>query len=250
MKKTYQLFVILSKVFLDKIALMKIDKLHITYQNETLVDISFDINKSLALVGQSGSGKSLSLKALLGMLPDSMNMTLDIQASFELINGKTLAFVPQNPFTALSPLTKIKKQFFASDMKMKDLFEKVGLEFELAERFPPELSGGQLQRVIIAMALSSEPKLLLLDEPTTALDPKNREIIIELLKDLQEKMGFKMLFVTHDMKSASALCEDICVIKEGKVVEKGSLKEVLSQPKEEYTQVLISSNFSNREFRV
>ena len=107
-----------------------------------------------------------------------------------------------------------------------------------------------MQRVIIAMALSSHPKLLLLDEPTTALDPKNRQVIIELLKELQDKMGFKMLFVTHDMKSARDLCEDICVIKNGKVLEYGALSEVLSQPKEEYTKVLISSNFSNREFRI
>ena len=228
---------------------MKIDKLHIQYQNSTLVDISFDINRSLALVGQSGSGKSLTLKALLGMLPENMKMQLNIRSQFELVKGKSLAFVPQNPFTALSPLTKISKQFFASEEKMKELFAQVGLDYELSSRFPPELSGGQLQRVIIAMALSSEPKLLLLDEPTTALDPHNREVIIELLKELQEKMGFKMLFVTHDMKSAASLCEEICVIKNGKVVENGVLDEVLKQPKADYTKVLISSNFSNREFR-
>lgn len=229
---------------------MKIDKLHIQYQNSTLVDISFDIDKSLALVGQSGSGKSLTLKALLGMLPDTMKLQLDVKGSFDLIKGETLAFVPQNPFTALSPLTKIAKQFFASKEKMGVFFEQVGLEIGLSERFPPELSGGQLQRVIIAMALSSEPRLLLLDEPTTALDPHNREVIIDLLKTLQKKMGFKMLFVTHDMKSAASLCEDICVIKNGNVVEKGSLDEVLKRPKEEYTKLLISSSFSNREFRI
>lgn len=229
---------------------MKIDKLHIQYQNSTLVDISFDIDKSLALVGQSGSGKSLTLKALLGMLPDTMKLQLDVKGSFDLIKGETLAFVPQNPFTALSPLTKIAKQFFASKEKMGVFFEQVGLEIGLSERFPPELSGGQLQRVIIAMALSSEPRLLLLDEPTTALDPHNREVIIDLLKTLQKKMGFKMLFVTHDMKSAASLCEDICVIKNGNVVEKGSLDEVLKRPKEEYTRLLISSSFSNREFRI
>jgi peptide/nickel transport system ATP-binding protein len=228
---------------------MKIEKLCIQYQNSTLVDIAFDIDQSLALVGQSGSGKSLSLKALLGMLPENMQLELDIEASFRLVNGETLAFVPQNPFTALSPLTKISKQFFASEDTMKELFGQVGLEFALSERFPPELSGGQLQRVIIAMALSSHPKLLLLDEPTTALDPHNREVMIDLLKALQKTMGFKMLFVTHDMKSAGALCEDICVIKDGEVVETGSLKEVLAEPKEEYTRVLISSNFSNRDFR-
>lgn len=228
---------------------MKIEKLCIQYQNSTLVDIAFDIDQSLALVGQSGSGKSLSLKALLGMLPENMQMKLEIDAPFRLVKGETLAFVPQNPFTALSPLTKISKQFFASQATMKKLFDQVGLEYGLSERFPPELSGGQLQRVIIAMALSSHPKLLLLDEPTTALDPHNREVMIDLLKSLQKTMGFKMLFVTHDMKSAEALCEDICVIKNGQVVETGLLKDVLSQPKEEYTKVLISSNFSNREFR-
>ena len=228
---------------------MKIEKLHIQYENNALVDISFDINKSLALVGQSGSGKSLTLKALLGMLPEGMKCELDISSSFALVNGESLAFVPQNPFTALSPLTKIKKQFFAPATLMQELFEQVGLSYELSERFAPELSGGQLQRVIIAMALSSKPKLLLLDEPTTALDPHNREVIIELLKSLQEKLGFKMLFVTHDMKSAESLCEEICVIKNGKVIENGSLEKIVKDPQEEYTKVLISSNFSNREFR-
>ena len=241
--------VILYKLKLVKIQTMKIKRLAIKYENEMLVDINFNINRSLALVGQSGSGKSLSLKALLGMLPSTMESTLELESSFELENGKSLAFVPQNPFTALSPLTKISKQFFASESKMKELFTELDLDFELAERFPPELSGGQLQRVIIAMALSSSPKLLLLDEPTTALDPTNREIIINLLRRLQDEMGFKMLFVTHDMHSAEALCEEICIIKNGKVVEMGDLKEIIKAPSNEYTKVLIESNFSNREFR-
>ena len=228
---------------------MKIKKLAIKHENEMLVDIHFNIKKSLALVGQSGSGKSLSLKALLGMLPSSMSLELDLESSFDLINGKSLAFVPQNPFTALSPLTKISKQFFASQEKMEELFTELDLDFELSERFPPELSGGQLQRVIIAMALSSNPKLLLLDEPTTALDPTNRNIIIELLRRLQDEMGFKMLFVTHDMHSAEALCEEICIIKNGEVIEFGNLKEIVRSPRSEYTKILIESNFSNREFR-
>ncbi len=229
---------------------MKINKLSIKHENKMLVDIYFNINTSLALVGQSGSGKSLSLKALLGMLPSSMEASMDIESSFDLVNGQSLAFVPQNPFTALSPLTKISKQFFASKDIMKELFSELDLDFELSERFPPELSGGQLQRVIIAMALSSNPKLLLLDEPTTALDPTNREIIINLLRRLQEEKGFKMLFVTHDMHSAQALCEEICIIKDGAVVEFGNLKEIVQSPSSEYTKILIESNFSNREFRV
>ena len=229
---------------------MNIEKLTISLKNKILVDISFSIHNSLALVGQSGSGKSLTLKALLGMLPKEMHLELCSKTDFTLRAGESLAFIPQNPFTALSPLTKIKKQFFAEEQRVEELFHEVGLELELLERFPPELSGGQLQRIVIAMALSNHPKLLLLDEPTTALDPETRVKIIALLKRLQEKEAFKMLFVTHDISSAKSLCEDICVIKEGKVVESGRMQDVMSKPQELYTKTLIEANFANREFRV
>jgi len=229
---------------------MKIERLEILFENKTLVDISLDIQNSLALVGQSGSGKSLTLKALLGMLPSSMSCDLKLDGDFDLIAGDTVAFVPQNPFTALSPLTKIGKQFFISKDKQKELFKSVGLDAELLDRFPPELSGGQLQRVVIAMSLESKPKLLLLDEPTTALDPETRVLILNLLRELQLELGFKILFVTHDMNAAKNLCEDICVIKDGKVIENGKMSQLLAQPKEEYTKILIQANFSNRKFRV
>ena len=114
---------------------MKITELKISLQEKTLVDISLQINKSLALVGQSGSGKSLTLKALLGMLPNTMNSSLDVNADFELKAGDTVSFVPQNPFTALSPLTKIYKQFFISEKKQRELFAQVGLDEELLDRF-------------------------------------------------------------------------------------------------------------------
>jgi len=228
---------------------MNIKKLKITINEKVLVDITFRINSSLALVGQSGSGKSLTLKALLGMLPSGMSLELDFDGAFPLTSGKNVAFIPQNPFTALSPLTKIKKQFFIDVRRMKELFEEVGLSEDLLERFPPELSGGQLQRVVIAMALSNKPKLLLLDEPTTALDPDTRVLIIDLLKKLQKKENFKMLFVTHDISSAKSLCEDICVIKEGCVIENGKMRELISSPKQEYTKTLIEANFANRKFR-
>ncbi|HUH43198.1 MAG: ATP-binding cassette domain-containing protein [Sulfurimonas sp.] len=229
---------------------MKISKLHITIGDKTLVDISFNINSSLALVGQSGSGKSLTIKALLSMLPSSMKVSLEYENSFELIAGESVAFVPQNPFTALSPLTKIKKQFFVPKERVEKLFAQVGLDIELLERFAPELSGGQLQRVVIAMALSHEPKLMLLDEPTTALDPKTRVMILELLKELQKEFGFKMLFVTHDMNSAKMICEDICVLKDGEVVESGEMSHVVQNPTQEYTKILIDANFANRNFRI
>ena len=229
---------------------MNIEKLKISLNKDILVDISFSIHNSLALVGQSGSGKSLTLKALLGMLPKKMDLELCSDTDFTLIAGESLAFIPQNPFTALSPLTKIKKQFFSEEQRVEELFHEVGLSLELLERFPPELSGGQLQRIVIAMALSNHPKLLLLDEPTTALDPDTRVKIIALLKRLQEKEAFKMLFVTHDISSAKSLCKDICVIKEGKVVESGRMQDVMERPQELYTKTLIEANFANREFRV
>ena len=229
---------------------MNISKLLITIDKKCLVDINFTISSSLALVGQSGSGKSLTLKALLGMLPNNMELELEYKSDTVLSVGDSLAFVPQNPFTALSPLTKIKKQFFIPSDKVERLFKQVGLDIELLDRFPPELSGGQLQRVVIAMALSNEPELLLLDEPTTALDPQNRVLILDLLKSLQHEFGFKILFVTHDMISAKSLCEDICVIRYGKVVESGTMSEILKNPQAQYTKTLIDANFANRKFRI
>ena len=228
---------------------MKIQKLKISLKDKTLVDIDFSISSSLALVGQSGSGKSLTLKALLGMLPSSMECEIEVDSKFELKVGKDLSFVPQNPFTALSPLTKIRKQFFVDEERIRELFKQVDLDIELAGRFAPELSGGQLQRVVIAMALEQNPKLILLDEPTTALDPETRTVILDLLGELQKSHGFKMLFVTHDMNSAKAICEDICVIKDGKIVESGNMENILASPQEEYTKTLIDANFANREFR-
>jgi len=229
--------------------MIEIKKLQISLLEKPLVDIDFTIKSSLALIGQSGSGKSLTLKALLGMLPKSMKCTLKYDSDFKFIAGESIGFVPQNPFTALSPLTKIKKQFFVERERILELFDEVGLSEDLLERFPPELSGGQLQRVVIAMALEKHPKLLLLDEPTTALDPQTKGAILKLLRELQSKENFLMLFVTHDILSAKELCEDLCVIKNGVVVERGIMREVIKAPKEEYTKTLIEANFANRNFR-
>jgi peptide/nickel transport system ATP-binding protein len=228
---------------------MQISQLHITHKNKTLVDINFNINSSLALVGQSGSGKSLTIKALLNMLPNQMQLTLHVKSDFELVAGKSIGFVPQNPFTALSPLTKIKDQIFLPHEQINQLFSQVNLDLSLLNRYPSELSGGQLQRVIIAIALSCRPKLLLLDEPTTALDGETRRNIIDLIKDLQKKMDYKLLFVTHDISSAKLLCDEICVIKNGKVIEFGKMANVLQDPQDIYTKTLIEANFANRNYR-
>jgi len=228
---------------------IEIKHLLIKEQNSTLVDISFNIESSTALVGESGSGKSLTLKAILGLLPPNLEYKLDIKAPFELIRGKTISFVPQNPFTALSPLTKISKQFFAPASKVKEFFEILQLDWSLYNQYPPNLSGGQLQRVIFAMALINRPKLLLLDEPTTALDSDIRLEMINLLKRLQEELNFSMLFVTHEINLAANLCNNMVILKKGRVVESGDTKDILKNPKNPYTKLLIESNFANRKFR-
>lgn len=131
----------------------------------------------------------------------------------------------------------------------KELFAMLGLDQALLKRYPNELSGGQLQRVVVAMALGSAPKLLLLDEPTTALDQESRTVMIKQLLSLQETLGFSLLFVTHDMSVAAALCEDICVLNKGHIVESGELKAVIENPKMPYTRQLIEADFKNREYR-
>lgn len=231
-------------------AMIELQALQIWLDDRRLVDLSLTIHRSTALVGESGSGKSLTLKALLDMLPPTMRYDKRLTAPFDVKRGETVAFVPQNPFTSLSPLTRIASHFENVDnIKIETLFHHVGLAPDLMHRFPAELSGGQLQRVVIAIALSHQPKLLLLDEPTTALDPATRVAIITLLATLQEHYGFFILFVTHDIMSAESLCDEICVIRDGEVVESGTMSDVLHSPKHAYTQRLIEASFATREFR-
>ena len=218
-------------------------------KDKTLLNISFSFEKSFALIGESGSGKSLTLKALLGMLPQELESLMKIEASYALRRGKEVAFVPQNPFTALSPLTKIGKQFLIDTKTAQKYLRMVDLDVDFLERFPIELSGGQLQRVIIAMSLSQEPKLLLLDEPTTALDTQSKAHILALIKRLQTECNFDILFVTHDIETIEGLCEEVGIVKEGVIVEYGTTQEILHQPKEEYTKALLLAGFKNRRWR-
>lgn len=214
-----------------------------------MVDIHFEVRHAFALVGQSGSGKSLTLKALLGMLPRELHADLKLKSDFPLERGKTVSIVPQNPFTALSPLTRIKDQFFQDIETAEKYMAYVELDKSLLFRYPSELSGGQLQRVIIAMALSTQPKLLLLDEPTTALDSRTKESILKLIASLQERIGYKLLFVTHDIEATKLLCEEIAILKEGEIIEEGRVEEVLQYPRTAYAKRLIEANFKQRRKR-
>ncbi len=226
------------------------DKIAISCGEKQLVDISFQLKSSLAIVGESGSGKSLTLKAIMDVLPKELKKEISFSSETELKRGESIAFVPQNPFTALSPMSKIKKQFWGVDKaRGEELLVQTGLDKEIMNRFPSELSGGQLQRVIIALSLAQNPKLLLMDEPTTALDADTKNEIVSLVKELREKLGFYLIFVTHELWLAKELCEYIMVIKDGQEAEFSEADRLFATPKNEYTKRLMSADFKGREFR-
>lgn len=228
--------------------MLNINKLKIIAKEKQLVNISFDIKDSTALIGESGSGKSLTLKALLNLLPSFMHQEKDIQSTFEL-NYDTIGFIPQNPFTSLSMMTKIKNQFFCTQEKKEEVLKLVDLDISVLNKFPTQLSGGQIQRIVIAIALSRNIKLLLLDEPTTALDEENKNNIINLINDLKKRLNILILFVTHDISSIKNICNEIIILRNGEIVEKGLTADILSSPKEDYTKKLINSTFKNKQFR-
>lgn len=133
--------------------------------------------------------------------------------------------------------------------KKEEVFKLLDLPLEILEKYPSQISGGQTQRVVIAIALSRDIKLLLLDEPTTALDFENKTNIINIVKDLKDKLNINILFVTHDIESIKDICDDIVIIKNGYVVEFGKTQEVLNNPQNEYTKKLLNSSFKNKKFR-
>lgn len=224
--------------------------LQIDLAQKRLVDISFSFERSFALIGESGSGKSLSLKALMGMLPKEFRSTLELgDNGFALKRGESVAIVPQNPFTALSPLTKIKDQFFVPRKIAAEHLEMVGLAESLLDRFPSELSGGQLQRIVLAIILHIKPQLLLLDEPTTALDVQSKKDVLELIKSLHVALEFKLIFVTHDIESVVNLCEEIAILQNGKIVETARMDTLLESPQTQYAKQLINAGFAKRGFR-
>ena len=227
---------------------ININKLKITTHEKELVNISFNIKDSTALIGESGSGKSLTLKALLNLLPSSLEVKKDIDSNFEL-NYNSIGFIPQNPFTSSSTMTKITNQFFCSEEKKEEVLNLVSLDKSVLKKFPSQLSGGQIQRVVIAIALSRDIKLLLLDEPTTALDEENKNNIINLLNEIKNRLNILILFVTHDINSIKDICKNIIILKNGKIIEEGLTNEILSAPKEDYTKRLINSTFRNKNFR-
>lgn len=206
--------------------------------------------ETLGLVGESGSGKTLTLKSLIGLLPKNLLESYEEKK----INGN-VAMIFQNPMSALDPLCPVFAQLIEVAMirqnvskkeaacRAKELIERLGLPKELSkkDRLPSELSGGQCQRILIAMALACNPDVLLCDEPTTALDVTVQKQTLDLILSLQKEMNFAILFVTHNLAVAAGICSHLAVMHHGKIVERAATKEILLTPKDEYTKMLLSA---------
>lgn len=240
-------------------------------KSETLAvsDVSFSIQpgETVGLVGESGSGKSVTALSILKLLPPSAfsrqgairfqgkEISRLSPADLQALRGNDIAMIFQEPMTSLNPLHSVEKQIAecqeihqGADRKtarraVLDLLEKVGIP-EAEKRLsalPHELSGGQRQRVIIAMALANNPKLLIADEPTTALDVTVQKQILDLLKKLQKETGMTMLLISHDLAIIRQVADRVCVMKDGAIVETGRPADIFKNPAHPYTRMLVDA---------
>jgi oligopeptide/dipeptide ABC transporter ATP-binding protein len=232
-------------------------------------DVSFSLQRGrvLAVIGESGCGKSALLRTILGIQPRTARISgavlmrgTDLLAltpkERERIRGDWLAMVFQDPMTALDPAFTVERQIVETLRRHKDLSrgDAAARARELLElvqipspeqrlkSYPFELSGGMRQRVVIAMALACEPSLLLADEPTTALDVTVQAHVLKLLRDLQRRLGMSIIIVTHDLAVAVELADDVAVMYAGRIVETGSVRQVIHHPAHPYTQGLLAAN--------
>lgn len=258
--------------------LININQLNLSFGRKTVIsDFSLKINagERIAIVGESGSGKTLTGLSIMGLLPEGANITGEINCQINQktqnllslgedqmrsIRGKDIAMIFQEPMTALNPLYTVGNQIMEAvqcheptlsntvcQQRAIELLERTGIP-EAKERFsyyPHQLSGGQRQRAMIAMALACKPRLLIADEPTTALDPSLRIQILDLLKDLQEDAkshgGMAVILITHDLNMVRHFAQRVAVMYQGKLLECKSTEEVFSQPDHPYTNSLVNS---------
>jgi microcin C transport system ATP-binding protein len=230
--------------------------------------VSYEIGpgETLALVGESGSGKSVTALANVGLLPDAARVGGSIRFDGDemvgadarrllKVRGNDISFIFQEPMTSLNPLHTVERQIteslslhqglsgLAARDRVLDLLTKVGIrdpETRLSA-YPHQLSGGQRQRVMIAMALANGPKLLVADEPTTALDVTIQAQILELLADLKRAEGMSMLFITHDLGIVRRVADRVCVMQNGEIVEQGPTDRVFADPQHPYTRRLLAA---------
>ena len=232
--------------------------------------ISFSMGRgeTMALVGESGSGKSVTALSILQLLPyprathPSGSITFDgteivgaDERTLRQIRGNRISMIFQEPMTSLNPLHNIEKQIGEvlllhkglrggkARARILELLDLVGIPDPSSRlrALPHELSGGQRQRVMIAMALANEPELLIADEPTTALDVTIQAQILELLQDLQSKLGMGLLLITHDLQIVQKMAQNVCVMKDGEIVERGTGHGLFENPQHPYTQKLLAA---------
>ena len=230
------------------------------------VSLQLQPGETLALVGESGSGKSVTANAILRLLPASAQMMGKIlyqgedllslpETAMQQIRGQQIAMIFQEPMSSLNPLQRIGKQISEMILQHQRLTkaEASAKALELLrlveipqpeqriKAYPHELSGGQRQRVMIAMALANEPKLLIADEPTTALDVTVQKTILELLQRLQQKMGMAILLISHDLNLVRRVADRVCVMQQGCLVEQAVSEQLFAAPQHPYTQALLAA---------
>lgn len=240
---------------------------------EAVKGVSFRVEKGevVALVGESGSGKSVTALSTVNLLSDNAVIGGSIryegnelagasETVLRKIRGNDVSFIFQEPMTSLNPLHTIEKQLAeillvhqgVTGAKARErilyLLDRVGIH-NASERlgaYPHQLSGGQRQRVMIAMALANAPKLLIADEPTTALDVTIQAQILDLLMDIKRDEGMSMLFITHDLNIVRKFADRVCVMKDGEIVEAGKTADIFDAPSHPYTKLLLEAEATGR----
>ena len=250
--------------------LLDIQNLNISFDDNVVVNnfsLQLDKSKILGIVGESGSGKSLSVLSILGILPKNADVSFDklefneknLKAfhskDMRKIRGREISMIFQEPMSSLNPSITCGDQVAeillnhklckakAAHQAVIALFKKVKLPEPESTfyKYPHQISGGQKQRVMIAMAIACKPKLLIADEPTTALDVSVQKEIIALLKQLQEETKMSIIFISHDLALVKNIADDIMVMYQGEIVECNTTKEIFSQPREAYTKALMAA---------
>ena len=251
-----------------KNSILKINKLKVFPNNNSRlklvknISLSLKKGKTTCIVGESGSGKSLTALSVMQLLSSQLTMSGNIVfEGVDLVSltkdevrkrrGKDIAMIFQEPMTSLNPVLtigyqieeaiRVHENLFKTELnkRVEELLSIVGIPTDRTNSYPDELSGGQRQRVMIAMAISCSPKLLIADEPTTALDVTVQAQILNLLNDLKLKFEMTMLFITHDFGVVADIADDVAVMYQGKIVEQGTVLNVLNKPKHPYTKALL-----------
>jgi oligopeptide/dipeptide ABC transporter ATP-binding protein len=227
------------------------------------IDLSISQGESVAIVGESGCGKSTLAKLLIGLeIPNrgriqfAGNTLIDCEDSTTYVRSRDLAMVFQDPYSSLNPKMKIwkivaeaiptsERKILGNRRKVRsavvDILARVGLGEEHLDRYPHEFSGGQRQRIAIGRAIAQKPKLLILDEPTAALDVSVQAQILMLLKQLQHELKLSMLFISHDLGTVSYIANRVMVMYLGQLMERGDVKRILTRPSHPYTQALLDA---------